>query len=50
MVTKYNLCRKYVDRRVRDGFKANIDLEDPGKIEEAYQKGFKALGMLKRQV
>ena len=44
------LCRSFAVRRVRDGFRANKSLVDPGDIKAAYDKAVNSYELLQRQV
>lgn len=44
------LCRSFAVRRIRDGFKANKSLVDPGEITAAYDKAVNSYELLQRQV
>lgn len=45
----YNI-REYFTRRVKDGFRENVKLTEPAKIEHVQQEARDLLDVLKRQV
>ena len=49
-LTLIQYLRMYATRRIRDAFRENRDISDPGVIKSLMKKGQDSLEMMKRQV